>query len=198
MYFRKKKPMKKLLSIFTILFMLSSCSSLEILYDYDKSVDFKQFETFSFYPWDYKNGFQLNDYDKQTILNTIRSSMESKGYKYVKDGGKMVVSIFVTLEGKVSYTAYTDHYGGWAGYGGGWGYAGYGYGYGYGMGYSSTNVSQRNYNEGSLVIDVFSVSDKKLIWQGIGSDEVEQDLDKRDKNLPKKVSAVMDRFPDSK
>ncbi|RLD43308.1 MAG: DUF4136 domain-containing protein [Bacteroidetes bacterium] len=188
--------MKKLFPIFIIALMLSSCSSLEVLYDYDKSVDFTKFKTFSFYPWDYKNGFQLNDYDRQTILNAIRSSMESNGYKYVKDGGEMVVSIFITLEGKVSYTAYTDHYGGWAGYGGGWGYAGYGYGYG--MGYSTTNVSRRNYNEGSLIIDVFSAADKKLIWQGIGTDEVEQDMDARDRNLPKKVAKVMDRFPDSK
>ena len=190
--------MKKLLPIFIIALMLSSCSSLEILYDYDKSVDFKQFKTFSFYPWDYKHGFQVNDYDRQTILMAIQSGMEEKGYKYEKDGGDVVISIFATLEGKTSYTAYTDHYGGWAGYGGGWGYYGFGYGMGYGMGYGSTTVTQRNYAQGTLIIDAFNAADKKLIWQGIGSDEVEQDLDTRDRKLPKKVEQIIDRFPDSK
>ena len=190
--------MKKLLSVFTIILFLSSCSSLKVNYDYDHSIDFKQFKSFSFYPWDYKNGFQLNEYDKQTILIAIQESLESKGYKYQKDGGDMVVSLFVTMEGIVSYEAYTNHYGGWAGYGGGWGYSGFGYGYGYGPGYSSTSVTKNVYKQGTVVIDVFSVASKKLIWQGIGSDQIEENLDKRDRNLPKKVGQVIMKFPDSK
>ena len=110
----------------------------------------------------------------------------------------MEVSIFITLEGKTSYEAYTNHYGGWAGYGGGWGYTGFGYGYGYGPGYSSTRVTQRNYNKGTLIIDVFRVADKKLIWQGIGSREVENNLEKRDRMLPKNVKQIMTKFPVSK
>jgi hypothetical protein len=187
--------MRKLFLFIASVLLLASCSSLEVIYDYDKSVNFNQFKTFSFYPWDIKNGFQINDYDKMTILNAIQSELESKGYQHVKDGGDMVVSTFVTLEGKTSYEAYTNHYGGWAGYGGGWGYYGFGYGYGYGPGYSSTTVTQRNYQEGTLIIDVFSASDKKLIWQGIGSREVEHDLDARDRKLPKNVGEILARFP---
>lgn len=191
--------MKKLFPIFIIVLILSSCGSLKVYYDYDKSVDFDQFKSFSFYPWDYKNGFQINDYDKHTILMAIQSKLESKGYKYVKDSGEMVVSLFVTLENKTSYDAYTNHYGGWAGYGGGWGYYGFGYGYGYGSGYgygySSTTVTETNYEEGTLIIDFFNAADKKLIWQGIGSRDVEYDLDKRDKKLPKNVNQMLARFP---
>jgi hypothetical protein len=190
--------MKKLFSIFVIAVVLSSCSSLEVLYDYDKSVDFNQFKTFGFYPWDYKNGFQINDYDKQTITNAIRSEMEDKGYQYQKEGAEMLISIFVTLEGKTSYEAYANHYGGWAGYGGGWGYYGFGYGYGYGPGYTTTTVTRRNYQEGTLVIDVFSVAEKKLIWQGIGSREVEYNLEERDRELPKNVRQILAKFPNSR
>ena len=190
--------MKKLLTIFTFILLLSSCSPLDAIYDYDKSVDFSQFKTFSFYPWDWKNGFQINEYDKQTILMALQSELEKKGYKYQKEGGEMEVSIFITLEGKTSYEAYTNHYGGWAGYGGGWGYTGFGYGYGYGPGDSSTRVTQRNYNKGTLIIDVFRVADKKLIWQGIGSREVENNLEKRDRMLPKNVKQIMTKFPVSK
>lgn len=187
--------MKKITSLFVLVLLLFSCSTLEVLYDYDKSVDFKQFKTFSFYPWDYKHGFQLNDYDKQTILNAIQNDLTGKGYSYVKDGGDILVSIFVTLEGKTSYEAYTNHYGGWAGYGGGWGYYGFGYGYGYGPGYSTTTVSQRKYEQGTLVIDVLSVAGKKLIWQGIGSKEIEQNLEMRDKTLPKNVAEILKNYP---
>lgn len=190
--------MQKLIAIFTFIFILSSCSSLDVYYDLDQSTDFNQFKTFSFYPWDYENGFQMNDYDKETILLSIQSELEEKGYTYMKEGGELAVSIFVTAKGKTSYEAYTDHYGGWAGYGGGWGYSSFGYGYGYGPGYSSTTVTQRNYVEGSLIIDVFDVADKKLIWQGIGSREAEYNLDKRDKILPQNVAQILAKYPSLK
>lgn len=187
--------MKKIIAAFFILFILASCSSLKVYTDYDKTFDFKEFETFSFYPWDYKHGYQINDYDKNTILNAIKSEMVNKGYQHMKEGGDMIISIFITVDHKTSYEAYTNHYGGWAGYGGGWGYYGLGYGYGYGPGYSTTTVTERQYTTGTLIIDVFSAFDKKLVWQGIGSREVIQDLDKRDKELPKNVGSILAKFP---
>jgi len=190
--------MKKLLSIFTIILFLSSCSSLDVIYDMDQNIDFKEFKTFSFYPWDYKNGYQMNEYDRETILIAIQDQMEKKGYVYQKEGADIVISIFITLQGKVSYNAYNNHYGGWAGYGGGWGYSGFGYGYGYGSGYTSTTVTEHRYTEGSLIIDAFSVASKKLIWQGIGSREAEPNLEKRDKKLPNNVAKMMIYFPVAK
>ena len=187
--------MKRIIAIITLFVSLSSCSSLDVTYDYDRSVNFNQFSTFSFYPWDYKHGFQINEYDKQTIMTAIKSEMEQKGYTYQKQGGELAVSIFLTIKGKTSYKAYTNHYGGWAGYGGGWGYSGFGYGYGYGPGFSSTTVTQTNYNEGTLIIDVFSIANKKLIWQGIGSRQIEENLDVRDRTLPKNVAQILASFP---
>lgn len=187
-----KKTIYLLLLIFTF---LASCSSLDVTTDWDRDVNFSNFKTFSFYPWDYKNGYQINDYDKHTILAAIENDLISKGYTYEKTGGDLVVSIFVALEGRTSYEAYTNHYGGWAGYGGGWGYYGLGYGYYWGPGYSTTTVTQRNYKQGTLIIDIFNAADKKLIWQGIGSREVENDLDKRDKMLPKNVQQILQQFP---
>lgn len=183
--------MKNLFPFMVFVLMLSSCSSLKVQTDYDKTVDFKQFSSFSLYPWDYKHGYQLNDYDKGTILNTIKTEMAEKGYTLVKEGGDLVISIFITLDDITSYTAYTDHYGGWAGYGGGWGYSGFGYGYGF----STTTVTENKYQEGTLIIDIFNAADKKLVWQGIGSKEVQTDLDKRDKELPKNVGRILASFP---
>lgn len=187
--------MKNILLIFIFLLFLASCSSLKVYTDSDKTVDFSQFKTFSLYPWDYKHGYQINDYDKGTILNAIKTEMSAKGYKFQKEGSDLVISIFITLDNKTSYTAYTDHYGGWAGFGGGWGYSGFGYGYGYGPGFSTTTVTENNYQEGTLIIDIFNAADKKLIWQGIGSKEVQTDLDKRDQQLPKNVAKILANFP---
>lgn len=187
--------MKNLFTLVLFVLMLSSCSSLKVYTDLDKTVDFNQFASFSLYPWDYKNGYQLNDYDKGTIYNAIKTEMTEKGYKFQKEGGDLIISIFLTLDNVTSYEAYTNHYGGWAGYGGGWGYYGFGYGYGYGPGYSTTTVTENNYQKGTLIIDIFNATDKKLVWQGIGAKEVQTDLDKRDKELPNNVGRILAAFP---
>ncbi len=188
--------MKKLLIPVMLLFLFS-CSSLQVTNNYDKNVDFKSFTTFSLYPWDKQNDSLINDYDKQTIINSVKNEMTRRGYQYVEKNGELIVSMFVILKNKTEYQAYTNHYGGYAGYGGGWGYYGapWAYGYGWGPGYSSTTVTSRDYVQGSLLIDIFELEGKKLIWQGIGTGEVDDDLATRDKNLPKNISHIFRRYP---
>jgi len=188
--------MKKLLMPVMLLFLFS-CSSLQVTNNYDKNVDFKSFSTFSLYPWDKQNDSLINDYDKQTIINSVKNEMTRRGYQYVEKNGQLIVSMFVILKNKTEYQSYTNHYGGYAGYGGGWGYYGapWAYGYGWGPGYSSTTVTSRDYVQGSLLIDIFELEGKKLIWQGIGTGEVDDDPATRDKNLPKNISHIFRRYP---
>lgn len=188
--------MKNILIPILLLFLVS-CESIKVTNDWDKEVDFATFKTYSLYPWDTHNDNVVNDYDKQTILMGVKTEMDSRGYQLVEKDGDLVVSTFVVLDNKTSYQSYTDHYGGWAGYGGGWGYygrPGY-YGYGWGPGYSTTTVYATEYTKGTLIIDIFRLSDKKLVWQGIGSGEVTEDLALRDKRLPKNIAKVFYRYP---
>ena len=189
----------RIITFSLLIVFLTSCSGVKITNQWDKKVDFETFKTYSLYPWDTHNDKVVNDYDKQTILSAIKLEMDSRGYQQVEKNGDLVVSTFVIIKQETSYQAYTNHYGGWAGYGGGWGYygaPGY-YGYGRGVGYSTT-VYSTDYEQGTLLIDIFRLSDKKLIWQGIGSGEVTQDMDKRDRRLPITVSNIFKRYPVTK
>ncbi len=189
--------MNKILIPLFIIF-LASCSTFKVTMNYDKEVDFKKFKTFSMYPWDKHNDSIVNPYDKETIINSIKSEMTRRGYQFVEKGGELIVSTFVLLENKTAYNAYTNHYGGYAGFGGGWGYYGPSWSYGYGWGpgfYGSTTISGVDYLQGTLIIDIFELSNKKLIWQGIGSGEVTDNLAARDRNLPKNISHIFRRFP---
>ena len=191
--------MKRIIIPVLILF-LASCTSVKVNNQWDRSVDFKTFKTYSLYPWDRQNDQVVNDYDKQTIIGSIKNEMNSRGYKLVEKDGDLVVSTFVILEDKTSYQSYTNHYSGWAGYGGGWGYygsAGF-YGYGWSPGYNSTTYYSTDYTQGTLIIDIFRLSDKKLVWQGIGSGEVTEDLAKRDRKLPMRIGQIFRRFPVAK
>ena len=148
--------MKKFLIPVLFLF-LYSCEGVKVTNNWDKKLDFKQFKTYSLFPWDTHNNQIVNDYDKQTILTSIKIEMEKRGYKFVKKDGDLVVSTFVIVENKTSYQAYTNHYGGWAGYGGGWGG-------GYGGGMSTTDVNY--YDEATVIVDIADAEKKELAWRG--------------------------------
>lgn len=187
--------MKKLLFLLTIAF-LTSCTSVKITNDWDKNVDFASYKTYSLFPWDKHNDQVVNDYDKQTILSAIKAEMNKRGYKHVERNGDLIVSTFVIVEEKTSYQAYNNHYGGYGGYGGGWGYYGGGAFYGYGWGgYNSTTVYKTDYNQGTLIIDIFQLSNKSLVWQGVGSGEVTDNYEKRDRRLPNYISQIFRRYP---
>ena len=190
--------MRKILIPVLVIFLIS-CSGLQVTNNWDKLINFAEFKTYSMYPWDEQNNKLINDYDKQTIIMSVKSEMERRGYQFVEKGGELIVSTFVTLQNKTDYQAYTNHYGGYAGYGGGWGYYGspWAYGYGWGPGYygGTTTVRAVNYVQGTLIIDIFEMANKKLIWQGIGSGEVDDDPATRDRNLPKSISHIFRRFP---
>ncbi len=187
--------MKKLFLSLFILAFITSCTSVKITNNKDKDVDFDQFKTYSFYPWDKQNDEVVNEYDKLTILGSIKNEMNKRGYKFVEKGGDLIISVFVIVQEESSYQAYTNHYaGGWN-----YGYAGYygnGWGVGYyGPGYNSTTIKSVSYNKGTLIIDIFRSSDKKQIWQGIASGKMTENLDKRDRRLPMTISQVFRRYP---
>ena len=73
-------------------------------------------------------------------------------------------------------------------------YGGGGY-YGWGAGYNATTFYSTDYNQGTLIIDIFRLKDKRLIWQGMASGEVKTDLEKRDKRLPMTISQVYRKYP---
>jgi len=178
--------------LLSILF-LGACSSISVKSDYDKEVDFTKYKTFEYYGWAEESDKILNRFDKERIEEAFGDEFRKRGLKYVKDGGDMVVSLFIVVDQKTSTTAHTNHYNmGGYGYGGrGW-YGGYG---GMGMGTSTTTYSENDYLVGTLVVDIFDKASKKMIWQSVGSKTVDDNPNTREKNSAKVAAAIMKPFP---
>lgn len=190
----KTKVLFKLIGI-SILFMgLSSCDSVKVSADYDKSVDFTKYKTFEYYGWAEESDKILNDLDKQRLESAFGEEFKKRGLSYVESGGDLVVTLFIVVQQKTEQVAHTSGMGG--GYGGYYGgYYGYGPGYGWGGGYSTTTVSEYDYMVGTLVCDVFDKSKETLIWEGIGSGTVDDNPKSRDKNIPRSVAKIMYKYP---
>lgn len=182
--------MKNILILLFLILVGSACSTLQVTSDYDKEADFSQYKTFEYYGWAQESDKVLNQFDKDRIEKAFAAEFAKRNLELVKEGGDMVVSLFLVVDQKTSITAYTDHYGGGWGYGAGWGWYG-----GYGGGSSTTHYSEDDYLEGTMVVDVFDKSDKKLIWQGVGQKTIVENPEKREKTIPIVAESIMKPFP---
>jgi hypothetical protein len=190
--------MNKLNKSFALLLITFFTTSLfygQITSDYDKSVDFTKYKTYSFEGWQDNSDQLINELDKKRILDSFGEEFSSRNLQYVEQGGDMIVTLYLAIDQKTSKTAYTDYHGD-MGYGGGWGYGyGRGWGYGMGMGTATTTYSENVYDVGTFVVDVYDGESKKLVWEGISRKTINQNPKKREKTIPKGVKKLMKKFP---
>jgi len=179
----------RIIYLFVIALMLGSCgSSLKVTADYDGSVDFTQFKTYSYLGWGEKGKNAINDFDRRRIEAAFVHEFKLRGMSYVMEGGDIEVSLFLVTEQKTATEAYTDYYRPYGGY-----Y--YGSPWGWGAGYATTTYHQYDYTEGSLICDVFHGKEKKLIWQSVGSGTLSQSVSDRDKAIIQGVKKIMSLYP---
>jgi len=182
--------MKSLVGILSVLLVvtLTSCSTVKVVTDVDKSVDFSQYKTYNFLGWQEESDKLVSDLDKKRLRDAFISEFESRGMKPVKENGDLAITLFIVIDQKTTTTAYTNYYGG--GYGGYHRYRG-----GWGYGHASTTYSESDYVEGTLVLDAFDGETNDQVWQAIAKSTVAENPEKRDTSIPKKVAALMKEFP---
>jgi hypothetical protein len=184
--------MKNLTLFLLLTILVTGCNTIKVTTDFDKTVDFSQYKTFEYFGWAEESDKILNRFDRDRIEQAFGEELAARGLTHVKEDGDLIVTLFIVVEQKTQKTASTTNYGGYGYYGG---YYGYGPRYGWGPGYSTTTVSEYDYQVGTLVCDVFDAKDKKLIWEGIGTGTVDENPNNRDRNIPKAVKVIMAQYP---
>lgn len=187
--------MKKLISISLIaaLFIMSSCSSLSVTSDYDKTADFTKYKTLSYYGWADNSDKLLSPFDKERLEKSFGTEFSNRGMTYQEENSDIVVALYIVTEQKQQTTATTTNMGGM--YGGYGGYYGYGPGWGWGGGMSNTTYNTYDYTVGTLVCSVFDAKEKKLVWEGTGSGEIDENPQSREDGIPKAVAKIMAQYP---
>ena len=164
--------------------------------DYDRSVDFTKYKTYSYGGWQKDSGKLINDIDKERLHKAFTAEFNARGMSYVEDNGELVLTLFFVVDKKTSTTAYTNYNGG-MGYGG-YGMGGVGYrgaGWGWGMGSSTTSYQENDYDVGTFVVDAYDATSKKLVWQGTLQKTLNSNASKNEKSIPKSVSKLMKKYP---
>ncbi len=175
------KKLLKTLPLLALLIVVSSCSSVRVAADYDKNAKFNEYKTFAFF----KTGIdkaEISDLDKRRILRAIEAELLAKGFTK-SENPDLLISLFTKSREKIN--VYNN------------GYNNYGYGWGwnpwYWNNYNQSTVSRST--EGVLYIDLIDAKKKELIWQGMGTGYLTQNMKYKEERIKEFVSKIMEKYP---
>ncbi len=147
--------------------------------DFDRDSDFGHYKTYSWEKVQTQDSLWVD-----RIKGAVDSALAAKGWTKVDSGGDVAIIAVESTQDQQTLNTFYD------GFGGGWRWRGFG-----GFGDSTTTFD--TYKVGTLVVDLFDASTKKLIWRGSASDTLSDKSDKNIKTLDKAVQKMFDRFPPS-
>jgi hypothetical protein len=168
--------------ILSSLVLFTSCGpQLTVTNDYDHTANFSQFHTFRIVQLDQQ--YQaLSQFNQTRVINAVNAQMLAKGFTQ-SENPDMLVNITSILKNKQEIVANSYGYGG--------GYRPYAWG----GGNMSTTVNVQNYTAGSLIIEVANASTKKLLWEGIGNQDIDAPSNNPEKAINAAVQKIMASFP---
>jgi uncharacterized protein DUF4136 len=173
--------MQKVAFVLIGMMLLSAgkASAQQVKTDYDRTANFAQYKTYS---WEHVKTQDSLDVDR--IKSAVNSALAAKGWTQVDSRGDVsIVAIEMTRNQQTLNTFYD-------GFGGGWGWRRFG-----GGGFGEATTTTETYKVGTLVVDLFESSTKKLLWRGTSSDTLSNNSDKNIKNLDKGVEKMFKQFP---
>ena len=176
--------MKKTLGLLIILGLAASPAvAQKVNIDYAHDFDFNAVKTFQYVNTEESN--PANPMMADRIESLIKKELKEGGLTEVTENPDIFVTYHVTTEEQTSYTTTSFGYGGYAPGWGGWGgyYGGVG-----GMGTSTTTA--RNYTVGTLIIDGYEATDKKMVWRGTGEVTIKESPEKQTKQVEKVLAKL--------
>ena len=151
--------------------VVASASAQKVTTDWDHATDWSKYKTYYIEiqkPW----GNQLGE---ERAIAATDSALKSRGWTRVQSLDQANAAVLINGVKQQQESATTMYSGG--GYGG-WGYGGWG-----GGGMQTATTSTSTWNVGTLIVDIFDVQSKQLLFRGQGqatiSDNAEQEHQER-------------------
>ena len=170
----------KTTTIFGLMLCMSCGSPVTISYDYDRQMDFRKHDTYEFADLSH---LQINQFDKDRIVNAIEKEMTLRDYERT-DSADLIIDIQVKLlvNEEATATSYGGAYGPW--------------GYGFSSGFTTTHIDINKYVDGTLFINVIDGEKQNIIWQGRGTKTLNDNVSpgQREANINKVVSLIFKKY----
>lgn len=149
-----------LLVVFT---SLAACSSISVTSDWDPGVDFSQFKTFAVLE---ETQQSINRFVDQRVRAAIVAELAARGLRQVEMPEKADLAIGYRITTEEQTTLHTVHTG--------WDTRGYRSSWhpDWRTPVATSTTTQVNFTVGTLVIAVFQMNNKELVWEGSASGTV--------------------------
>ena len=156
--------------------------------DHDPSQDFSKYGTYAWLADDplmnpTTEGDLLSAADRQRILNAIESELSAKGFEKAcsRESASFTVAFTVGLRERLNVYSYKDPYS----HNSSWGPTEFG-----------SDVGVSPYTEGTLAIDIFDGTSKRMTWHGRMSRPITQeDVRHAAQVIPRAVASILRTFP---
>lgn len=169
------------LSALTAALLVAACSGISTTTDFDPAVDFSGFST---YDWIDSEG-QVDNITSSRIRTSVDAAMVERGFSQSSSNPDLAVSYQVTSAERRSFNTVN------AGWGGGyrWG--------GWGMGMGTSTTTEQVWNEGTLILAMFDVESKNLVWTGSATTDIDgsRTPEERQRLVDDAVNKMLGDFP---
>jgi hypothetical protein len=172
--------------------LLTACAKTPD-WDYDRSVNFSNYKTFAFVEnanlAKNTTNYQISPLMEKRVRDSVTANLSQLGFTLVApEQADVLVNYHASVETKidvdtVSYNAGLGH-----AYSARWGYWGVGV---------ETHTSTREYDVGTLVLDIIDREQKTLVWRGAkeGRLKKNQSPEKRAEVVNSTVMEILKNFP---
>jgi hypothetical protein len=173
-----------LISIAVAVFASACAPSVKVSSDYDKSINFSAYKTFSMFEMKAQN---VNELNQDRVEKYIRLEMSKRGYVESNINPDLKVNAITVLKNRRGISANTTYhgYGGFYRPYGAWGVPVAGY----------TTVSTYDYKDGSLVIDIIDARVNKMIWTGSAVAELYNQPKNPEEAISSTIAKIMSGYP---
>jgi hypothetical protein len=170
--------MKRILPLLSLLFLLSACGGPKAFYDYDRQIDFNQFQTFAFFD-DMKTG--LNELDEERVEEALTHQLDSLGIQFSE-----TPDFYINYYSEVFEKQGTSI---GLGIGGGGGAVGGGVSGGIPVGGNKLFMS--------LTLEFVNATDNELFWQAVIENRYNQDAKPEERTLcfEEIVGKALENYP---
>ncbi len=143
-----------------------ACGGMQVRTDFDPSADFSRYETF--FVLEEAGDASAPGFWDARIKTAIARTLTAKGWRRVEspEQADVAVGYQLTTEERSSYQTVST---GWGGYGYGWGDW-----YGPPMGGMRTSSTERRYEVGTLIVAMFDVAQKQMVYSSTASGEIDE------------------------
>lgn len=173
----------RLLSIVLALSLASCSPRFAVNTDQDSQINLSAYRSFKIIASDNQgeNPILNSPLNRNRLSNFIIGELTSRGYTLDNSQADLGVRFYTLLQNKQDIRSYNNN----------------NFGFFWWFNNQPNQTFTRNYEEGTLIVDILDNSTGQLIWQGWAIGEIDYTKDKYKEKLAQKIEQIFESFPSS-